>query len=74
MPLAHQNSVLPTNKLLVSHLVGIAMFHYGVDATPLPPEIIESYKFVISAAVAVVAGWLTPDFLNYPNGRKHLED
>lgn len=66
MRLASVDGVLPTNKLLVSHIVAILMYHFGVQMMPLPPEILESYQFLIAYGIGILFGYYTPDFANKP--------
>lgn len=64
MYISNQPTALPTNKLIASHVIAVLMFHYGVDLAPLPPEILESYRFLASVAAGAVVGYIVPDFSN----------
>lgn len=68
MQFANQTTFLPTNKLLTLHIVAILMYQFGMDFAPLPPEIVESYRFIISWTVGAAVSYLVPDFANAPRG------
>jgi hypothetical protein len=74
MQLANQKTYIPTNKLLVLHIVTLLMWQFGMDFASPWPEIVESHRFVISWVVGAVIAYFVPDFENEPRGGTHAPE
>ena len=64
MSLAVQPDSLPTNKMIVTALLTVIIYHFG-DAI-IPSEVMGAYGVLISLAVGLVTAYLVPDRANIP--------